>query len=159
MNFSSRTQDACAATRRRAYYDSRSPWQDEYDRLAKSITQAVHRPPGVELIVGTGEHVLVCFPLPGGAFELVVQDIQPGRYRIGTDTGWQLWSGDLLENDLCLGAAHQSRVVSLAAQDAPPEGRPARTLDLGETRLRADVFPGFESGAIRIYRPAEGGVE
>lgn len=136
-----------------------SRWWEKYGSLTKSMTQVGRRKTELDLVVRAGERLLVHFPLPRGPFEQTVHDLQPGPYQIGTETGWRLWTGELSEKDLLLGATERRRPLRLAAQDAPARPDSTRIFSLGETPLCVAVFPGIESGSIRIFRRMENGRE
>jgi hypothetical protein len=123
------------------------------------MAQVGRRKAELGLVVHAGERLLAHFPLPQGPFEQTVHDLQPGRYQIGTETGWQLWTGELSEKELLLHATERRRPLRLAAQDAPARPEPTRIFRLGETPLCAAVFPGIESGSVCIYRRMETGRE
>jgi len=133
-----------------------SPWQAEYQQLVAEIAETVHRPEALELMVLCDEQVWGRFPVTPTSFTHSIPGVLPGHCDLRTDTGWRLWACEFKDTDLILSAVRPRRSLRLAAQSRSATPKPTKRVLLQPTSLLVSVYPGVESGLIRIQRRATG---
>ena len=79
-----------------------------------------------------------------------IPDITPGSYSIETSTGRILWSGDVPSEQVLWTEAYPERDLQMAAQTDEAEGEPTRMVSLLDDELELSLYPGVESGTLRL---------
>jgi len=133
-----------------------SPWQAAYQQLVADIAETLRRPEVFELSVMCDGQDLARFPVTSTPFTHSFPGVQPGYCELRTDTGWRLWTCELKDTDLILGAVRPRRSLRMAAQERLTTPKPTKSARLHSTSLVVSVFPGVESGLIQIQRRVAG---
>lgn len=84
------------------------------------------------------------------SFKHPVTDLQPGNFRLSTDTGWTLWEATLTPRQLIWSAAFPGQSLPLAAQTGQASPTPSMEVSLLEGAVTLRAYPGLEGGLLSI---------
>lgn len=91
----------------------------------------------------------------GADMPIDFENITPGAYQILLETGRLLWEGEISEKLLLWDFSFPDQELDLAADTDEILFRPSKKFRLLNGRLVVEIYPGIESGKIRISRIAE----
>ena len=83
----------------------------------------------------------------------VVAGIEPGHYRIRTETGLVLWKGSVTERQVVWAPASPSEAIPVAAKTEESGQEPTRQEHLAGAGMVLRFYAGAESGALEIEIP------
>lgn len=82
--------------------------------------------------------------------EATFLNLQPGAYRLRTDTGWTLWEATLTPRELIWAEAFPQKGLPLAAQTEEVIFPVTREVSVLDGALTIRVRPGLESGVLEL---------
>lgn len=82
-----------------------------------------------------------------------IDGVCPGIYTLTLDTGRVLWSGHITDADLIWDRAFPDRPLPVAADSIPSSATPTRTISLTVAPVALAVYPGMETGSLRLEPP------
>ena len=123
--------------------------REGYARFITCVKSSLSRAASLVVQFLHGRDLLAAWPWPLTG-EAMVRNLRPGDYTIALDTGWRLWAGRLEAEDLLWHRAFPQRPLAVAAESGPPTVHPSRHIRLGVAPLTMVVYPGVETGAVRL---------
>ncbi len=89
-------------------------------------------------------------PLDQQGGRWTIDNLQPGFYALSFDTGRVIWEGELTKNDLLWTLAFPGQDLPLAADTGEEAIQPSRQFHLLQGEIVLNVYPGLESGRIKL---------
>lgn len=120
-----------------------------YAPAIRAMQESAARSAALTVQIRRDDNLIASLPLPQ-ASPAVVRKLRPGAYTIALDTGRLLWSGGLGPADLVWPRAFPDRPLPVAADSAIPSITPTRRIPLVVGSLAAVVYPGVETGTMRL---------
>jgi hypothetical protein len=129
---------------------SRPGWEKQFERLCSGAEKAKAPEGATKIIIDKdGEYFeTIRFNRPPSAKTL--RNIKPGLYGFRLETGRVLGKEELTRNNLLWVYAYPTQDLKLAADTGDTEERPAREIRLLGGELIIQVFPGLESGRLKV---------
>ena len=79
-----------------------------------------------------------------------ISGVRPGSHTLTLDTGRLLWSGHIADADLIWDCAFPGRPLAMAADSTPSSAAPTRIIPLTVGAVALVVYPGVETGSLRL---------
>ena len=127
--------------------------RSELDRVRAELEPLLSPMLPLELELRREGEVQTLVQVPEGARDVSVPDIAPGRYILSLSTGRVIWEGAILPTDVLWTEAYPGRDVQVAAQTGELGREAARVERLLNGELELRLYPGLESGTMRISKP------
>jgi len=128
-------------------------WDAEYVRIVEEA-QALF-PPRIQLRVEVLRKTQIIGSFPISPDPAIIGAITPGNYTVQFSNGRILWEGELAKEDLIWAYAFPGKDLAMAAETEASQREPTRKISLLKGEITVSVFPGLETGQIRI-ESAEG---
>ena len=129
---------------------SHREWGDRLQELQTQVNRVSMPPAHLHLELRRDDEVIARVRLEAGEFHQAIGQIIPASYSLALDTGRLLWESVLSREDLVWSAAFPHQALPLAADTGELHCASTRRSNLLGRKLVVAVFPGLESGRIRI---------
>ena len=124
--------------------------EDAPEEVGTLILEELDRPMSAEVVVERNDVVVTSCSFEQSIGTHVVNDIEPGDYRLKLDTGRILWEGNLSEKDLVWSKAYPGEGLAVAADSEEGPRHATRKVSLLDGTLTLRVYPGVETGSLEI---------
>ena len=93
---------------------------------------------------------LASFDISESRHSYTIADLTPGNYTLKTDSDWLIWQEHLSERELFWTHAYPEQEFPMAADTESTDTREFKTVVLLEGELIIRIYPGLETGTIKI---------
>lgn len=131
-----------------ALINSEEKWQDIYNQITKQLQDQPE--PSYTIFIEKDSKRINTITLTESVNIYLMKDIFPGHYTIKLNTGRVLWDSEFSDEDLIWTRAYPDIPLKLAADTDDKEASSKREINLLDNKLVIQVFPGMESGTLKI---------
>ena len=129
---------------------SRPGWEKQFKRLCSETEKAKSPDRAVKIIIDKDGDYFETIRFNRPPFVKTLRNIKPGLYEFRLATGRILGEEELTRNELLWVYAYPTQDLKLAADTGDTVEKPAREIRLLGGELIIKVFPGLESGKIKV---------
>lgn len=127
---------------------SQPDWKRQYDELISDFQIKYN----LELQLEKNNELLWKKLIAQETFSTTIKNIVPGDYIVKLNTGRILWEDTLSEKDLLWAKAYPEKPIDLAADTGIEIRKPTKEFSLLNSEIIIKVFPGIESGYMKIEK-------
>jgi len=127
---------------------SQPDWEKQYDDLISEFQLEYN----LEIQLEKNNELLWKTTITPNGFSATIKNIVPGDYIVKLNTGRILWEDTLSEKDLLWAKAYPEKPIDLAADTGIEIRKPTKEFSLLNSEIVIRVFPGIESGYIKIEK-------
>ena len=93
---------------------------------------------------------MASFDISESRHSYTITDLTPGNYTLKTDSDWLIWQGHLSERELFWTHAYPEQELPMAADTESADSREFKEIILLEGELIIRIYPGLETGTMKI---------
>jgi hypothetical protein len=131
-------------------FKDNAEWNAEYERIKQEAHDV--SPPQMSLEIDVLKEGRIVGSFPFSKTPMTIGAISMGSYIVRLSTGRILWEGDIAREEVLWTYAFPGKELTMAAETELSEQPATRTIPLLDGEFVMRVFPGLESGTIRIER-------
>lgn len=130
--------------------NSRADWKREFDKLRAEAEKADPTGRAIKIIIDKDGEYFEAILFGRQPLTKTIKNVRPGLYGFRLETGRILGEEKLTRHDLLWVYAYPTQDLKIAADTGDPVEQPTRQIKLLGGELIIKVFPGLESGRIKV---------
>jgi hypothetical protein len=129
---------------------SRLDWENQFKRLCSETEKGKAPDRTTKIIINKDGEYLETIKFSRPTFIKTLRDIKPGLYEFKLETGRILGEETLTKKELLWTYAYPEQDLKLAADTGDTVEQPGKEIEFLNGELILQVFPGLESGRLRV---------
>ena len=129
---------------------SRPDWGDQFEKLCSETEKGKAPDRATRIIINKDGEYFETIKFSRPTFIKILRDIKPGLYEFKLETGRILGEEIITNKELLWTYAYPAQDLKLAADTGDTVERPSKEIKFLSGELILQVFPGLESGRLRV---------